>query len=328
MRVDVIITTYNRAAMVEAALRSVLHQELGDLSVRVVVVDNGSTDGTCEVVQAVPVPPHLSLRYVVEHEKGVAHARNRGLRESTADWVAFLDDDEIADPRWLQELISAATTSGASCVGGRVVLDGDPGVRRLGPFCRALLGETPGGEAPRPFRGKSLPGTGNVLFHRSVLERIGTFDPSLLHGAEDSDFFGRLRDAGVPAWFAPRARIVHRVPRYRTMPEYLLWVATRHGANSAILDLKRHGGGRVFRDALLRAGHAVAITVPAGLLATVSGNAGVALEARCRLARALGYERQVLRMVAPRALSQRAFVDRLELRAEGKRFGREGTAPP
>ncbi|HEX9050433.1 MAG TPA: glycosyltransferase [Anaeromyxobacter sp.] len=328
MRVDVIIATYNRAAMLDAALRSVLHQELGDLSVRVIVVDNGSTDGTRDAVQRLSVPSHLAVRCVVEHEKGVAHARNRGLRESTADWLAFLDDDEIADPRWLGELLSAATASGASCVGGRVVLDGDPGVRRLGPFCRALLGETPGGEAPSPFRGKSLPGTGNVLFHRSVLERIDPFDPSLVHGAEDSDFFGRLRDAGVPAWFAPRARIVHRVPRYRTTPEYLLWVAARHGASSALLDLKRHGRRRVFRDALLRAGEAAAITVPAGLLATVAGNAGVVLDARCRLARAVGYERQVLRIVAPRALSQRAFVDRLEFRAEGKRFGREGTAPP
>jgi glycosyltransferase involved in cell wall biosynthesis len=328
MRVDVIVTTYNRAAMLEAALRSLLHQELGDLSVDIIVVDNGSTDETRNVVDRLPVPPPLSLRYVVEREKGVAHARNRGLRESIAEWIAFLDDDEIADPEWLQELTTAALGVDAACVGGRVALDEHALVRPLRPFCRALLGETPGGDGPRPFQGKALPGTGNVLVHRTALDAVGRFDASLVHGAEDSDFFGRLRDAGLPAWYHPRARIVHRVPPYRTTPEYLLWVARRHGASSATLDLKRHGRRRVIRDALLRAGQAIAITLPALMLAMLSGNAGLRLEWRCRLARAIGYERHALRLLAPRAFPQRAFEDRLELRAEGERFRREGAAAP
>jgi glycosyltransferase involved in cell wall biosynthesis len=328
MRVDVIVTTYNRAGMLEAALRSLLRQELGGISLRIIVVDNGSTDGTRAVVEHLRVPPQVSVRYVAEQEQGVAHARNRGLRESTADWIAFLDDDEVADPAWLRELIAAAVAAGATCVGGRVALEDHAAVRRLRPFCRALLGETPEGAAAERFRGKRLPGTGNVLIRRAALDAVDPFDGSLASGAEDSDFFSRLRDAGHPAWFSPRAQIVHRVPPYRTSARYLLWVASRHGANAATLDRRRRGRGRVLRDALLRAAQAVAITVPALLLALVTGDAARALEGGCRLARAVGYGREALRILAPRAFPQRAFVGRLALRTEGERFGNEDPAAP
>src|SRR4029077_10495906 len=98
--VSIVVCTHNRAAMLRDALESLLRIETaGKFSYEIVVVDNASTDGTAQTVaslrQTAPV-----LRYVYEAKKGIATARNRGLRESKGEWIAFFDDDQLADPRW------------------------------------------------------------------------------------------------------------------------------------------------------------------------------------------------------------------------------------
>jgi GT2 family glycosyltransferase len=320
MRVDVIVTTYNRAAMLAEALESLLRQDPGRGCVlELLVVDNASTDSTRAVVEAIAARSEIPVRYVCERARGVAHARARGVRESTAEWIAFFDDDQIADGRWLGELVAAARESGARCVGGGVALALEDGASaRLPAFCRGLLGETPGGEPGGPYRRRRLPGTGNVLVHRSVFEAVGPFDAALDQG-EDAEFFRRVRRAGFSMWYAPGARIVHRAPASRTTGEHLAWLARRHGAAYATIDAKEAGRGRLVRNALLRAGQALVLTVPALLRARARRDGARLLEVQCRLARAVGYERQALRILAPRAFEQARFFEELG-------FGKGGLA--
>jgi GT2 family glycosyltransferase len=330
MRVDVIVSTYNRAALLRDALVSLVRQEVSaDCSLGIIVVDNASTDGTKAVFEGVLAPPRVRVTYRFEPAPGVCHARNRGVREATADWLAFFDDDQLADPHWLGELLSAARASGALCVGGRVTprMEGGGSVP-LPAFCRGLLGETPPGETEGPLVGKSLPTTGNSIVHRSVFEAIGLFDPQLVHGAEDADLFRRVRGAGYAIWYAPGARAIHRIPRYRVAREYLVWTASRHGAGYAILDNKERGRARVVRDGLLRAGQALAVTLPSLMRAGLWRDGAARLEWRCRLARTIGYERQALRLAAPRALGQARFFESLNFRSERARFGRESSIAP
>lgn len=321
MRVDVIVATYDRAGPLGEALETLLRQDPGPCAPEILVVDNGSTDGTREVVAALAARSPIPVRYVREPARGVAHARRRGLREATAEWLAFFDDDQLADPGWLRELAAAARESGAACVGGRVTLALEgPGAAPLPAFCRTLLGETPGDGPAGPYRGKHLPGTGNVLLHRSVLDAVGSFDPALELGAEDTDLFRRVRRAGLTMWYAPRARVRHRAPAYRATPAYLLWTARRHGAASATLDAKEGGLRRVVGSALLRAAQAALLTAPRLLGGWLARDAAARLEARCRLARAAGYLRQALRRVAPRVFPQPRFFGGLEFRKERTRF--------
>jgi GT2 family glycosyltransferase len=321
MRIDVIVTTYNRARMLEQALESLLRQDLDDgCSPEILVVDNASTDSTRAVVESLAARSDLPVRYFCEGARGVAHARRRGVREATAEWLAFFDDDQLADRRWVSELVAVARDSGSRCVGGRVTLAMEEPRSALPAFCRGLLGETPSAEPGGPYTGKRLPGTGNVLVHRSVFEAVGPFDAALDQGAEDAEFFRRVRRAGFSMWYAPRARVVHRAPAYRASREYLVWVARRHGAAYATIDAKEGGRGQVVRNALLRAGQALALTVPLLLRARVSGDAAMLLELRCRLARAGGYERQALRLVAPRVFAQARFFEGLDFREERARF--------
>jgi glycosyltransferase involved in cell wall biosynthesis len=329
MHVEVILCTFNRAAMLADALESLLRQQTGaDLSFEVVVVDNASTDGTRVVVEGLTPPPGVRLRYAFEPRQGLPHARNRGLRETTAEWIAFFDDDQLASPAWLRELASVARATGARCVAGSVTLVAERGATpRLAPFCRVLLGETPRADRPRPITGKLLPAGNTVLFHRSVFEAVGTFDERLGAGTDDTDLFRRMRRAGYALWYAPAASAQHRIPPYRLGPAYLLWVASRHGAEYATMERNHEGAARVIRDAVLRAGHAALLIAPRWAWARARGDAAAALDARCRVARAVAYGRQTLRLLAPRLFAQRRFFERLEFRGERKRFAGASPAP-
>src|SRR5690348_3828740 len=91
--VSIVITTYNRCGMLEAALDSALAQESGGVRYEVIVVDNNSTDQTREVVERRINEGHANLRYVFEPKQGVSHARNTGVANAAAPVVAFADDD-------------------------------------------------------------------------------------------------------------------------------------------------------------------------------------------------------------------------------------------
>lgn len=108
--VDVVIPTWNRAERVVEAVRSVLEQTVAPR--RVVVVDDGSTDDTAERLESIGDP---RLRVLSTEHAGVSAARNRGIRETrgqgAAEWIAFLDSDDLWRPEKLERQLAAAEES-------------------------------------------------------------------------------------------------------------------------------------------------------------------------------------------------------------------------
>ena len=96
MRFSVIITTYNRAATVTRAVQSVLSQQ--GVELELIVVDDGSTDQTPLVLSEVNDPRVHTVR---RENGGMSAARNTGIARASGDWIAFLDDDDVALPGWL-----------------------------------------------------------------------------------------------------------------------------------------------------------------------------------------------------------------------------------
>jgi glycosyltransferase involved in cell wall biosynthesis len=91
--VSVIIPTYNRAHYLGEAIESILNQDIRDCRIEIIVVDDGSTDNTKEIVSKF----ENGVRYIYQHNRGAGPARNRGINAATGEWVSFLDSDD----RWL-----------------------------------------------------------------------------------------------------------------------------------------------------------------------------------------------------------------------------------
>ena len=104
LSIDVVICTYNRSASLDATLASLAAMRVTPSTAWVVtVVDNNSTDDTAAVVERHVRQGRIpGLRRVVAAELGLTPARLAGARRSEADWIAFVDDDCVVDPDWVQ----------------------------------------------------------------------------------------------------------------------------------------------------------------------------------------------------------------------------------
>jgi glycosyltransferase involved in cell wall biosynthesis len=167
-RVSVIIPTWNRAGLVRTAIESALEQNYPHLEV--LVVDDGSTDATEDVVKSFGAP----VRYIRQANAGAASARNRGIREATGDLVAFLDSDDLFLPGKLQEQVQYFEQRPATVLVycWFSILD-EAGRTRIGRRCRLS------GNVARELLWQSMQGpmaTPTVLVRRDAL-----FRPNHLH---------------------------------------------------------------------------------------------------------------------------------------------------
>lgn len=131
---SVVIATRNRADLLPRAVRSVLEQSMADLEV--IVSDDGSTDDTRAVVDAIDDD---RLRYVSRDSAGPSAARNLGAAHAVGDYIAFLDDDDEASPSWLEAFLAplaSKTCAAVSCGAEKLLPDGSRTIelpRDLGP---------------------------------------------------------------------------------------------------------------------------------------------------------------------------------------------------
>jgi len=196
--VDVVIPVFNGSETIHAAITSVLMQH-GPWLHKVIVIDDGSTDGTAEVVQRLGNP---AIEVVTTPNQGVAAARNLGVSRSAAEWVAFLDADDLWMPDKLQTQLEAARLHSANFV-----------------FCSATrLPAVPSGpiSATKLARSNCVV-TSSVLIKREILELIGTpFTPGMSFA---EDYLCWMKCASVTSAYYISEKYVEYVlsphPRYR-----------------------------------------------------------------------------------------------------------------
>ena len=181
----------------------------------IMIVDNGSTDHTRDMVAEVQAEDSR-VRYVVEPNAGISHARNRALREARGEYLAFLDDDAWAEHDFARQLAEFLEFVGPVSL---VWEDKKPEwfpARFESLLCRYDMGTEP------HFleRGGYLLTT-NSLFHRETLLKLGGMRTDLGHrrkvliGGEDNDIFNRLLANGCRVFYEPKARVFHPVPKER-----------------------------------------------------------------------------------------------------------------
>jgi succinoglycan biosynthesis protein ExoM len=219
--VAICIPTYERPGLLGELLRSLTLLRIDGLAIRVVVVDNDARGGAAPVAKqfATSLP---GLVYEVEPQRGISAARNHLVAVAArigADYLAFIDDDERADPSWLANLVRAAGDHAADAVGGPVLPEYDRDVPRWvreGGFF----------DRPRHRTGERmlLIRTGNLLIRRAWLARLeGPFDRRFdLTGGGDSHLLERLFRLGARMVWCDEALVYERVPASRGNARWIL----------------------------------------------------------------------------------------------------------
>jgi glycosyltransferase involved in cell wall biosynthesis len=233
--VSVVVATKNREPMLRALLSCLEAQTLGRDAFEVLVVDDGSTDGTRAALEETVQRGSLSLRLLVhEKSRGPAAARNHGWRAARGELIAFTDDDCEPVPEWLERIVAEAEANPGQIIQG-CVLPNPREAANAGAFSRSLRVDRPSPHYE----------TANVLYPRVVLEDLDGFDEQ--YGApagEDTDLGWRARARGVQYVFAPTALVHHAVHQRGAMNT--LRDALR--ATDSVRPYRDHPGLRVYLD--------------------------------------------------------------------------------
>lgn len=183
-QVSVVIPSYNSAEFLPEAIDSALSQ---DIVPEVIVVDDGSTDNTVEVMQRYAA--RTEVRYIHQKNRGPAAARNTGVRAARADYVAVVDSDDALAPQALSKLLAVFKSTGA----GWSMVDI---VKFWDDYREIQRCDTPSGDPKLAILSDDFIRR-MMFFRKTTIERIGLWDENIF-GREDWDINIRLLASGEP----------------------------------------------------------------------------------------------------------------------------------
>lgn len=210
--IDVLICAYNEAQHVARTLESLRSQSVDPQSFRVILVDNASKDNTREVVEE---NSHgLNLEYVYEERPGLNIARNTGYRHASAPYVAHIDADAKAAPRWMETILQVIRQEQPDLCGG--------------PFLPYYISEKPAwfldkynssykGDEVRLLGDQEFLSGTNMIWRRSLVEQLGGFDSGVgliargFTRGDETHLIVRARKeiAGFKAFYHPSIIVYH-----------------------------------------------------------------------------------------------------------------------
>ena len=249
--ISVVIPLYNKAAEVERALRSVVEQSLG--VGEIIVVDDGSTDGSADIVaEFIRLHPDSNIRLIRQTNGGVSAARNRGISEAQGDYVALLD----ADDEWLSgyiaeicRLMEYYPDVAAYSTAFYIVSDG----RQVAAATPVAEGYISPAEEALQRRYPIIPSTATLS--RAALLRIGGFPEGMRIG-EDQWVWIRLMQAGERFCFSPMPLV-----RYsRTASNRSATIYRLEESKHSIAELYDAAQDRLLNEYIARVGLGKAIT--------------------------------------------------------------------
>ena len=229
MELSIVISTYNNAASLERALKSVAMQDADKSIWECVVVNNNSTDDTAERVAAfAKAHSDINIKLVDEPQQGLSYARNRGIAESKGQFIAFIDDDETINEGFVSAYIDLFRNHGAFVGSGALKVCYETARPKWMSYYTEKMIANPldlGSEIITITR-TITPTGGNMAFNREVFNLYGNFDTNLgrkggeLFGGEENDLFERIRDLGERIFYTPHAIAYHHISDKKLTPEY------------------------------------------------------------------------------------------------------------
>jgi glycosyltransferase involved in cell wall biosynthesis len=226
---SIVISTYNRCALLEDALQTLLRQT-EKLAFEVLVVDNNSSDQTRPLVQSLAAANPEKVRYFFEPKQGLSYGRNTGIANAKAPLVAFTDDDVRAAPDWALQIINAFQSHpDVDFVGGKVLPRWPTAPpqwltkEHWGPLALLDYGDQP--FYVNSHRQLCLIGA-NLAFRKRVFERLGNFDTDFqrvrdgIGSLEDHQMLLRLWRANCQGLYLPQLVVTAEIEPERLHKAY------------------------------------------------------------------------------------------------------------
>lgn len=286
IRVAICVGTFRREELLRELLCGVaqlqFHKVLAP-QIEIVVVDNDEYGSAAKNCRGAILP--WPLKYAIEPRRGITHVRNRAIAEAgDADFIAFIDDDEVPSSRWLDELLSVQARFSADVASG-------PVLPRYAPDVPAWIKAGAFFEPPALTTGaeRAASATNNVLIARRVFNHVGGFDDAFaLSGAEDTDFFLRVVRAGYKIVWSQRAIVFETITRRRAN---IAWILRREYQTGNGWVFCETDGGKDMHARALRFAKAcahIAVGIGAALWASLLLNKASLLHALRRIALGAG----------------------------------------
>ncbi len=233
-RATIQVCTYNRAALLGRVLEACSDQTIADDVYEVVIVDDGSTDATGEVIEEARRRATCRFTVVRQSNGGLARARNAGIARAAGERIIFIDDDVLPLPNFVEAHLRAGDRHRDAIVRGGAIEVSD-------------LDDLP----PPVWGFRNYSGnyfwTTNVSVPLGIIRGIGGFDESFSeYGWEDIDVGLRLRSAGVRAAFYPSALVYHFKPRPRAASVGRMVAQAQAQARTAVQLVRRHPHWRAY----------------------------------------------------------------------------------
>ncbi|MBN1871837.1 MAG: glycosyltransferase [Candidatus Omnitrophica bacterium] len=222
IKISAAIPTYCRNKYLKEAVESLLSQTLPHDLYEIIVVDNSPDSSAKKFLKK--IAGAKNIRYFHEPILGASNARNRALKESRGDIIAYMDDDTIAYPDWLSNIIKVFESSDLSivCVGGKI----EPIWERKRPRwlseeLEVFYSILDYSDAPMVLDEKHYLFSANMAFTKKFLSDVGGFDPSFgrtgtsLRSGEDTRIQGKIREMGLKIYYSPAIKVKHHIIKYR-----------------------------------------------------------------------------------------------------------------
>jgi glucosyl-dolichyl phosphate glucuronosyltransferase len=226
--ISVVVCTYNRYDVLPDALVGLEQQSLPRSKYEVIVVDNSSDRRTQRSFWR--RSQHVfAVNLKIQPEPGLSKARNTGLLAATAPLVAYVDDDAVASPEWLEALVRLFNDEPNAGIAGGPVAPIWPGAEPpwLHPWLSGFFTIVDRGTSRRRLdEGEWLAGT-NIAFRRNLLQQVGGFDETLgrkgtrLLSNEELEITRRIGELGFAPYYDPAALVHHKVQQDRVSQSWL-----------------------------------------------------------------------------------------------------------
>lgn len=246
IKISAIVPTYNGARMLADTLRSLRYQSLLEEEYEIVVVVDGSTDNTMELIHSMNREPQKKIRPVFfEQNLGLHSARHAGAKAARGEILAYTDDDAICDRNWLAALFSEYRSESIACVGGKILpkwLSIPPQwMKHFAPWTLSLLDY---GEERKELEWPENIFGCNFSVRKSMLVKFGGFNPELIGdkwvGDGEAGLLRKLFSAGLKIVYAPEAIVWHVIQEDRASLPGMKKRFANYAASHSCCEFKLH----------------------------------------------------------------------------------------